>query len=203
MLSRKEQEYLLKKNYIIQAAHDLFVEKDYDKVTMNEIAERSDFSRRTLYIYFKSKLDLLVEVIIKIFTDFEKEIPKLLEKEKDAYSQLYVFATKYYDFYKKNPAYYSLVQYFDVAIHKEYDKLSDTVKKDLRESSSDMENVLTKIIIKGKEELCLKEELKPDLAVTFFLKALFGIMHQYILHPKFDEECFFIELKYLLSALTN
>jgi AcrR family transcriptional regulator len=43
---------------LIGAAHGLFVERDYDRVSIEEILERSGVSRGALYHHFPTKLDL-------------------------------------------------------------------------------------------------------------------------------------------------
>jgi AcrR family transcriptional regulator len=43
---------------LIEAALDLFMERDYDRVSTEEILERSGVSRGALYHHFPSKLDL-------------------------------------------------------------------------------------------------------------------------------------------------
>jgi AcrR family transcriptional regulator len=43
---------------LVDAAHDLFMERDYDRVSTEEILERSGVSRGALYHHFPSKLDL-------------------------------------------------------------------------------------------------------------------------------------------------
>jgi AcrR family transcriptional regulator len=43
---------------LIEAAHDLFMERDYDRVSTEEIIERSGVSRGALYHHFPAKLDL-------------------------------------------------------------------------------------------------------------------------------------------------
>lgn len=47
---------------VIEAARDLFVERDYDRVSIGEILERSGVSRGALYHHFATKLDLFVAV---------------------------------------------------------------------------------------------------------------------------------------------
>lgn len=48
---------------ILQAAYELFYRKGYARVGVDEIAERADITKRTLYYHFKSKDDLLAEVL--------------------------------------------------------------------------------------------------------------------------------------------
>ncbi len=43
---------------LVEAAHDLFMERDYDEVSTGEILRRSGVSRGALYHHFPSKLDL-------------------------------------------------------------------------------------------------------------------------------------------------
>ena len=43
---------------LVEAAHDLFVERDYDLVSTEEILERSGVSRGALYHHFPTKVDL-------------------------------------------------------------------------------------------------------------------------------------------------
>jgi AcrR family transcriptional regulator len=43
---------------LVKAAHDLFMQRDFDRVSTDEILERSGVSRGALYHHFPSKLDL-------------------------------------------------------------------------------------------------------------------------------------------------
>jgi len=47
----------------INAAKDLFVKKGYDETTMIDIAQAAGLSRRTLYAYFESKVEVFQAVI--------------------------------------------------------------------------------------------------------------------------------------------
>ncbi len=48
---------------IIQVAKELFVENSFIKTTMENIAKRAELSRRTLYMHFKSKEEILHYVV--------------------------------------------------------------------------------------------------------------------------------------------
>jgi AcrR family transcriptional regulator len=47
---------------VIEAAHDLFMERDYGRVSIEEILDRSGVSRGALYHHFPAKLDLFLAV---------------------------------------------------------------------------------------------------------------------------------------------
>ena len=57
---------------LVAAAHDLFVERNYDQVSTEEILERSGVSRGALYHHFPTKVDLFRAV-------WEAEERRLLE----------------------------------------------------------------------------------------------------------------------------
>ena len=62
-ISRKEQERQFQKNLIIQAAAQIFSEKGFEKTTLDEIAEKSEFSKGSLYNFFKNKEDLFLSTL--------------------------------------------------------------------------------------------------------------------------------------------
>lgn len=54
-----------KKNFIIETAKNVFVEKGYKNVTMKDVIEACDISRGGLYLYFSSTEEIFLEVLKK------------------------------------------------------------------------------------------------------------------------------------------
>ena len=52
-----------KKQYIIEKAREVFVEKGYKEVTMKDIVEACDISRGGLYLYFQNTKELFEDVL--------------------------------------------------------------------------------------------------------------------------------------------
>jgi AcrR family transcriptional regulator len=56
-----------RKNQILDAAEDVFTRKGFDDARMDDIAEGTGLSKGALYWYFKSKDDLIIAVLDRIF----------------------------------------------------------------------------------------------------------------------------------------
>lgn len=69
-LSRKERERILRRTEILSAAMDVFSEKGFSRATLEEIAERAEFGKGTLYNYFANKEELFEAVIADVFDRF-------------------------------------------------------------------------------------------------------------------------------------
>ena len=55
---RKERARKERRQEILDAARDVFTEKGFSGATMEEIAERADYSQAALYLYFKNKYEI-------------------------------------------------------------------------------------------------------------------------------------------------
>jgi AcrR family transcriptional regulator len=57
-----------RKNQIMNAAEQVFTKKGIDAARMDDIASQSGLSKGTLYLYFKSKEDLIIAILDRIFS---------------------------------------------------------------------------------------------------------------------------------------
>lgn len=77
-LGRKDSIAALHRDNIISAADELFNKKGFEKTTMDEISERAQYSKRTIYAYFESKEEIYSYFVVKgarlLLEEFEKAI---------------------------------------------------------------------------------------------------------------------------------
>lgn len=62
---RKQQEKEIRRNDIIDAAEEVFFSKGYEAATMDDVAKKAEFSKRTVYVYFNSKEQLHFEIMVR------------------------------------------------------------------------------------------------------------------------------------------
>ncbi|WP_434401869.1 TetR/AcrR family transcriptional regulator [Planococcus sp. 11815] len=83
MTSRQEKAIETKKR-ILRTALDLFSEKGFDRVSVDEIVRESEASKGAFYGHFTSKYDIFLEKFKEIdqfYSDFQKSLPESLSAE--------------------------------------------------------------------------------------------------------------------------
>lgn len=76
-LSRRERERLMRRRAMLQAARSVFAEKGYARATIDEIAERAEFGKGTLYNYFEGGKE---EILFAVFEGIYDEVCGLLRE---------------------------------------------------------------------------------------------------------------------------
>jgi AcrR family transcriptional regulator len=66
-----------RKTQIINAAEDVFTQKGFDEARMDDIAKETGLSKGTLYLYFKSKDDLIIAILDRMFQREFKQFENL------------------------------------------------------------------------------------------------------------------------------
>ena len=156
---RKEREKEQKQNAIIDAAEKVIFSKGLEAATMDEIAEVAEFSKGTIYIYFKNKEDLYFAIhsrgIQLLLQMFEKAI-KNIEKGID---QVFAIGKAYYEFSKRHSDYYKAMVYYDCHPGK-----ADSDSPFAEQCNMEGEKVLkflAMVIQKGIEDKTIRPDLDP------------------------------------------
>lgn len=100
---RKEREKQQRREEIINAAEEVFFSKGFDNSTMDDIAEKAELSKGTLYIYFKSKEDLHMAVAHKAVAMLSAEAAGIEFGEGNALEKLVLLGRSTIEFSRKFP----------------------------------------------------------------------------------------------------
>lgn len=101
-LSRREREKLRQRGEILEAAQDLFSEKGFHGVSMQEIAQNAEFAVGTLYKFFKNKEDLYNTFVREQFITFHDQLDRALNVPGDALDKLRSYIRAKNEHFKKN-----------------------------------------------------------------------------------------------------
>jgi len=78
--SRRERERLMRRTAILAAAREVFAEHGYEKATIDEIAERAEFGKGTLYNYFQDGKE---GILFAVLDELYDEIVALMQEQFD------------------------------------------------------------------------------------------------------------------------
>lgn len=89
IINRRERKKEETRASIINCAVSFFREKGFEETSMEEIAEKSDVSKGTLYNYFENKESILVGYFQTIIAEYGKNMKENFVENKDIRSTLY------------------------------------------------------------------------------------------------------------------
>jgi AcrR family transcriptional regulator len=110
---RKEREKELKKSIMLEAAEALILEKGLDNLNMNEVADRAEVSKGSLYQYFDSKTDLVLGICNKATTLLSKEIKKVLTQDRPGIELVHMIGATFMTFVSEHPEYFRAMRFHD------------------------------------------------------------------------------------------
>jgi AcrR family transcriptional regulator len=178
-MTRKERERANRRKEIIDAAQDLFLSKGFENTTMEEIAERAEFGKPTLYAYFKSKDEILFRVHMRRHQEKIQAFKDATAQHKTGYDKLRALGMAYYRYYKANPEYLRMQVYWDYK-GLAFDKFGEAVRdryEELYQSFLD----LSQILRLGIEDGTLRGDLDMGCTPDLFFMTLRAVANQVLL----------------------
>ena len=85
--NKKESVAALHRESILSAAEKLFLKKGVTATTIDDISKASEYSRRTIYVYYESKEDILYHIILKGLVSLKDDLTAALQQQKDFIEQ--------------------------------------------------------------------------------------------------------------------
>ena len=112
---RKEKEKRIRQNDIVDAAERVFFAKGFEKATMDDVAREAEFSKRTLYVYFPSKEQLYLAIMLRAFQKLNSLIEKnLIESApQNGMDKLEILMETWLELNQKYPDYFKAIHSYE------------------------------------------------------------------------------------------
>jgi AcrR family transcriptional regulator len=167
---RKEREKEHRREEILNAAQKVFFTKGLQAATMDEVAEVAELSKGTLYLYYKSKEDLYLAVMMRgmgiLYTMFE---PIALSQEPTVV-KLMKMTEAYYEFFQKHRNYFRMFYFLQYPhFHKQ---VSDEMLQSCTGENQRVWNLALRVIQQGVEDGDLRSDISPmEMGVIIWSSA--------------------------------
>ncbi|HTR80383.1 MAG TPA: TetR/AcrR family transcriptional regulator [Bacteroidota bacterium] len=173
---RKEREKEHRREEIIDAAQKIFFQKGLLVATMDEIAEAAELSKGTLYLYYKSKEDLYLAVMLRGTEVLADIFGKVLSKDHPTLKTIANLGEAYYEFFKEHRNYFRMFYFFEnPQFHKQ-------VSPEMLQSCSGENQKVWKLVIdliqRGIDEGVIQRDIDPKQAAVILWASSNHLMRQ-------------------------
>jgi len=171
----KEREREQRQNDIIDAARKLLIDRDFDEVSMDEIAREVGLGKSTLYLYFKNKESLYFAIVLRGIRIWDKMIKEEVEKGSTGLEKFVAYGNANREFSTKYPDYFRLL-YSPSSIKKQFDmdKMNSSEEfHEVRGLFKEIMSVGIDSIQKGIEDGEIRSDIDP-VEAAILLSVIFN-----------------------------
>jgi len=156
---RKEREKEHRREEILNAAQKTFFEKGLQSATMDEIAEAAELSKGTLYLYYGSKEDLYLAVMMRGFDIMHSMFVDSIAGNSTTVEKIWGLGKTYLEFSKKQTNFFRMFHFFqNPTLHRQ---VSEEMMSQCNDGTQRLWQVVTEVFRKGIEEGVLRSDLNP------------------------------------------
>lgn len=116
----KEREKKERQNDIINAARKLINYKDFDEISMDEIAREIGLGKSTLYLYFKNKESLYFAIVLRGIKIWDEMVKNGVKDSDTGLEKIISYTNANKEFSSRYPEYFRLL-YSPTSIKKQFD----------------------------------------------------------------------------------
>ena len=155
---------------ILQAAKKVFAQEGYHGASISKIAKEADIGDGTVYLYFKNKEDILIQLFDTAI--YHRHVPKsesLIEPLQDPRIMLYELIRNHFDFFGED---YDMAKVVQIESRQPTESSRSAVKKGTKRYFQ----LLRKIIEKGQEEGLFR----TDVSTSSLQILIFGTLDEFV-----------------------
>jgi len=172
-IERKAREKERRREAIVDAAEKVFFRKGFEAATMDDVAEESELSKGTLYLYFTRKEDLILAISKRGMDILTEMFERAEKKGKTGMARVRAIGAAYFAFSNAHPGHFQSLVYFDIKNVKP-DDLSPMAEACSRQGQCLIE-IVTRAVARGIEDGSIRPDLDPLKTALFLWSMSNGI----------------------------
>lgn len=163
---RRERERIRRSNDIIDAAESVLFEKGLHNTTMEDIAKKAELGKATLYVYYKSKDEILLAIQARALQLLAKQFRQTIAAipEASGLEQVRAIGYAYFQFAKDFPNYYNYISLFEAV------QTKVSIEQSMRNVRK-VDEVFIASIRKGQADGSINADMKAEAIA----KMLWGV----------------------------
>lgn len=193
---RKQKEQAQRRKAILDSAREVFFDKGFMSATMDDIASGCDLAKGTIYLYFKSKEDLYISLMVEGLRLLRDDLNTIRDLPFSADRLLGEILRVYFAFYEKNPKYFRMM--FLSSQPDVRERVCDELLRECLDCAVGCMQILNDIIEKGARSGVFRKVNSWTFAIILWT-TINGIIMQYEQDPLYRCEILKVTMGELLE----
>ena len=169
---RKKREKEQRKKEILDAAESLFFCREYDSVSMDEIATIAELNKATLYLYFKNKEALFSAIVLRGMRILNTMYQECIKTPLPGVTKVAHLEETYYRFTCQHPDYQRLIKYYGVErFNKENPGFAE-----IQEEFALSRRFFYDAIREGIDDGTIRNDIDPFLLTIYLMTTLMSVL---------------------------
>jgi len=166
--SKKENLASFHRQSIIDTATQLFIQKGITETTMDDIAKAADYSKSTIYVYFKSKDEIFNHIVYNNILMLKSSLEEAIKSSENVEDCFYSFCNAHVDFQEQYPLYFDTMMN---SIKKGEEEIRELpILQDIVNVSEEIDGLIIAFLEKGIEQKQIRSNIE-SLQTAFTLWA--------------------------------
>ena len=176
-MSRKEVERDTRRRFILDAARKVFVKKGVEETSMDDIATEAEYTRRTLYAYFRSRDEIYLSIFLENMEGRRDLQQDAVAKAGSGLEKIRVWGETFYEYARQHPHAMRLQLYWDFrgidrstiggTIFSRFETINHKLAEDLRE-----------MFRQGVADGSLRRDIDTDMCISQYLYTLRAVLNR-------------------------
>lgn len=159
---------------ISAVADRLFSENGIEKTTMDDIARVAEYSKATLYVYFKSKDEIFHYIVLKGMKLLHEQLEKTLTNNEDTLDAYYAMCNTLAEYCSQHPLYFQSI--LETIASDMDSRKQSQILEEIYQVGETLNHDVEKLMQKGIAQGVLREDLSYMPTGFVHWSALSGII---------------------------
>jgi len=173
---RKEREKEARRAEILDAAEKVFFGKGLAQATMDEIASEAELGKSTLYLYYKSKEDLYLAVMMRGSELMYNLFREAVDTNAPILQRIRNLGDAYYEFFKKYRNYFRMYYFFEN--QDMHTQVSEEMKGECFSNDQKIWDLVVGLIRVAVDEGVFRPDVNPQQTAVILWANANGLMRQ-------------------------
>ncbi len=172
--NKKEELAKFHRSCIVDAAEHLFSEKGIEKTTMDDISKEADYSKATIYVYFKNKNEIYNTIVYNSMKMLLDRIKKALSESENLFERYFGICNELARYRDENPLYFESAM-GEINVDLELEE-TPQVFRDIFHIGEEINKEIGAFFLEGIDQGVVRSDILIPQTVFLFWASIAGII---------------------------